>query len=117
MPNTKGFDAQELAPHFAEHGADFGAITMAEYERIADAMWNNPMPAHVHECFRPQGGAVRFDPTTDAYCVLGSDKKLKTFFKPVPCVTIQEPQRTVMKREGRCHPQPDNMTYFKVRCL
>ena len=90
---------------------------MDVYEKIADDMWINPKPGHLEECVRPQGHVVRFDPNTDAYCVLGSDRTLRTLFKPIPCVSVPLPQRPAQQKAGRCHQYPTNVAYFKARCL
>ena len=116
MANTNGFVPYELIQHYADHGADFGAATAADYERLADAFWNDPKPVHVQECKRGRGDRVRFDPVTDAYCVIDSGNVIRTFFKPVPCHTVPVPLLAAVRKAGRCHSEPDNMSYFVKRC-
>lgn len=116
MPNTNGFRPLELLQHYADHGSEFAASDAAEYAQMADDFWATPKQPHVHECNRGRGDVVRFDPMTDVYSVIDSARMIRTFFKPVPCVSVSVPQRATMKRAGQCHDEASNLIYFRVRC-
>ena len=117
MPNTSGFvNARQMNLHYLAHGADFGAANAIEYERMADAFWAVPKPAHVHECMRKSGDIVRYDPHTAAYSVVDAKGVIRTFFKPVPCVALPTGERTTARRSGRCHDHPNNLVYFQTEC-
>src|SRR5271165_1016470 len=97
---TKGFlNYRQRARHFSEHGVDFGASNANDYEQIADAFLGGAAPlGSVHECTRKMGDKVRYDPTTQAYGVLDSRGVIRTFYKPVPCAALTDPQRTAAKQ-------------------
>lgn len=102
--------------HFAEHGEEFKAGTPQEYVQMADEFLSGNKPAHIHECRRKRGDLLRFDPVTEAYGVLDGNGTIRTFFKPVPCVTIPLSQRVLVRLSGRCHGHPDNLSYFQSEC-
>jgi pyocin large subunit-like protein len=106
----------ELIQHFGEHGNEFGAATDTEYEALADAFWHDPKPAHVQECRRRRGDILRFDPITQTLSAVDNKSVIRTFFKPIPCVSVTVPQRAAMKAAGRCHDYTDNLLYFQARC-
>jgi pyocin large subunit-like protein len=106
----------ELTLHYAEHGGEFGAANATEYEEMADMFWADPKPSHVHECRRSRGDIVRFDSSTQAYSVIDGKSAIRTFFKPIPCVSVVVPQRASMKSAGRCHDYASNLLYFQARC-
>jgi pyocin large subunit-like protein len=117
VPNTSGFlNARQLNLHYVLHGAEFGATNANEYEQMADGFWAVPKPAHVHECVRKSGDVVRFDAHTQAYGVVNAKGAIRTFFKPVPCVSLPAPQRAAAKLSGRCHGHASNLIYFQVEC-
>lgn len=84
---------------------------------MADTFLGGPKPPHVHECTRKKGDILRFDPSTQACGVLGKDRVIRTYFKPVPCVSIPWPQRAAAMATGRCHGEADNLKYFQRECL
>lgn len=106
----------ELAQHYAEHGNEFGANSGNEYEQFADTFWVEPKPTHVQECRRRFGDIIRFDPNDQTFSVVDSKGVIRTFFKPIPCVSIQAPLRAAEKKAGRCHSYADNVKYFQARC-
>jgi len=117
MPNTLGFKGFELLQHHSDHEAEFGTVSLLDYARMADDLWGEPKPAHVRECLRVGGnGMVRFDPTTDVYGVIDANRYIRTFFKPVPCVTLPPAVAAHWRKLGKCHQWPDNLTYFIERC-
>lgn len=83
---------------------------------MADAFWSNPKPSHIQQCKRKRGDVVRFDPATQAYGVVDGSNVIRTFFKPIPCASVPELQRSAMSKAGRCHAEKDNLIYFQVRC-
>jgi hypothetical protein len=115
---TKGFlNDRQRARHFQEHGADFGAADAKEYEQIADTFLGGPAPlGSSRECTRRMGDKVRYDPTTQAYGVLDGNGVIRTFYKPVPCVTLPFAVRHAVRLAGRCHPYPNNVVYFETEC-
>lgn len=117
MPNTSGFlNARQLDLHYLAHGADFGAANGTEYEQMADGFWAVPRPAHMHECMRKSGDTVRFDPRTQAYSVVDSKGVIRTFFKPVPCLSLPAHERAAARLSGRCHGHANNLIYFEREC-
>lgn len=117
MPNTNGFRSPlELLLHFADHGPEFGAMNVAEYETLADGFWKNPKPINVRECTRSSGDVLRLDMMTDAYSVLSRTGVVRTFFKPVPCASVPSGQRDAERKSGRCHAEPNNLQYFQKEC-
>jgi len=106
----------ELTQHYADHGKDFGASSRNEYEQFADMFWAEPKPAHVHEYRRRLGDIIRFDPRDQTFSVVDNKSVIRTFFKPIPCVSIPAPQRAAEKMAGRCHGYADNIQYFQARC-
>ena len=117
MPNTSGFlNARQLSLHYAEHGADCGANSAAEYERMADGFWAAAKPAHVHQCTRRRGDVLRYDPSSEVYGVLDRNGVIRTYFKPVPCAAVPVAQRSAVKQAGRCHGEVTNLLYFQREC-
>ena len=118
VPNTSGFRSNlELRQHYADHGAEFRVTTIAEYEALADALWADPKPAHIHEYRRRRGDIIRYDPTTEAFGVVDNKSVIRTFFKPIPCASISVVvERIMMKQSGKCHDYATNLEYFRVRC-
>jgi hypothetical protein len=117
MPSTMGFiNARQLRLHHAEHGVDFGAITADQYEGMADKFLGNPKPPHVYECTRSRGDVIRFDPHSQEYGVLDKNGIIRTYFKPIPCISLPVSERKQMKQTGRCHAHPTNLAYFHEEC-
>lgn len=117
MANTRGFVSPlELIQHYADHGADFGATSPADYERMADDFWASPKLAHVYECTRVHGDVLRFDSITEAYCVRSSTMVIRTFFIPIPCSSLPPALRAAMKMSGDCHSEATNLAYFQREC-
>jgi pyocin large subunit-like protein len=117
VANTKGFvNTRQLHLHYAEHGGEFGAADASQYEALADSLWNEPRPSHIEECQRNQGDIVRFDKMTQAYGVIDKNRRLRTFFKPIPCSSIATTQRAAMRQRGRCHGEVSNLLYFEREC-
>lgn len=106
----------ELTQHYADHGSEVEAANEKDYETLADMFWREPKPVQMHECRRKGGDILRFDPLTDTYSVVDSKSVIRTFFRPIPCVSIPMPQQVLVRRSGRCHPYADNLIYFQMEC-
>ena len=76
MPFKHSYD---LKRHFVRHGAEFGAASADEYEKLADAFMKDPCPRDVLECIRTNGDRVRFDPKTATFAILTTAGHLATF--------------------------------------
>lgn len=114
---TKGFgNARRLNAHFQAHGSDFGASSASDYEKQADMFLSGNVPPNVHECFRKKGDIIRYDPQTEAFGVLDTQKVIRTFFQPVPCAKVPKPSRAAARRTGQCHGHANNFTYFRAEC-
>ena len=114
---TKGFlNARQRNRHFTEHGADFGASNATDYEALADVFLGGSTPTGVEECTRKQGDKLRYDPKTEALGVIDAAGIIRTFYKPVPCVTLPANVRSAMKQAGRCHSYANNLSYFQAEC-
>jgi pyocin large subunit-like protein len=109
-------NARQLSRHFAEHGAEFGAATIQDYERLANSFLLGPPSPTMLQCKRQKGDLIRFDTDTGAYGVLDQNSVIRTFFKPLPCVSLPQPQRAAVKRLGRCHDHANNLLYFHWDC-
>jgi hypothetical protein len=83
-PTGKFADSGKLAQHFKDHGADFGAKSAEQYQKMADTFLNGPRGAGVLQKVRPNGDIVRYDPATEAYGVVTPDGTIRTYFKPDP---------------------------------
>ena len=104
------FDPSELAIHHAKHGAQFPGITATDYENLADRFLGRPPTASMLECRRKKGDMLRYDKTTEEFGVLSPAGIIRTYFKPVPCVSLPLPLRT------NCHGHPTNVDYFREEC-
>jgi len=79
-------DPVKLLDHYNRHGADFGAPSPAQYERMADAFLNGPVGTGVLQKVRGNGDIVRYDPATQAFGVVKPGGAIRTYFKPNPAV-------------------------------
>jgi hypothetical protein len=119
MPlQTKGFlNVRQKERHFTLHGDDFGASNAEDYELQADIFLGGAAPEGCQEGIRRCGDRIRYDPSTEFYGVLGASGVIRTFFKPVPCVTIgASHERDLMRRIGKCHGFANNLLYFQSEC-
>jgi len=115
IPRTCGFRDRGLRlQHWGDHGGDFGASSMLEYERLADAFLSEPMLPHFFACSRTRNRAlVRYDIAANTFGILGRDGTIQTCFKPVPCATLPPALRGIKK----CHNFPTNLEYAQDACL
>jgi pyocin large subunit-like protein len=98
--------------HFRRHGADFAARSAARYEAMADRFLTMPISRTTLECRRPSLDVLRFDTTTDAYGVLSPDRRIRSFYVPVPCSSLPPGVPRV-----KCHGYSTNRDYFERECL
>lgn len=81
--STVGFrDAQRLAEHFRKHGTEFGAITEAEYLRMAQRLRDRPAGGEILEARRADGVVTRFDRGDGAFLAFDPDLTIRTYFRP-----------------------------------
>jgi pyocin large subunit-like protein len=81
--STVGFrSAGQLADHYQEHGAEFGAADEASYLRLAQTLRDAPLGGDVLEIVRADGVTTRFDRATGAFVAFGDDLVIRTFFRP-----------------------------------
>src|SRR6266446_1399922 len=107
---------RQLSRHFTEHGVEFGAATSHDYEQMADIFLTGPLSPSMMQCRRRKGDLVRFDTASGAYGILDQNNIVRTFFKPIPCVSVALPQRALAKQRGRCHDHANNLLYFQWDC-
>ena len=101
----------QLAKHFIYHGADFGCVDIYEYEKLARNFMGGTRQVHVLECTRLKGDILRYDPNIKAFGVVSSAGVLRTFYRPVPCVSLPPNMR-----ERYCHGEATNEDYFSAEC-
>lgn len=117
MGLTSGFlNQRQLRRHFSEHGGDFGASNAQEYEGLADSFLGKPLGGNVQEGIRNKGDKVRYDTQSQEYGVLDASGIIRTYYKPVPCVTLPISARALMRLTGRCHKYANNFLYFQSEC-
>ncbi len=81
--STVGFrSADQLADHYAKHGAEFGTADEAAYLRLAQTLRDAPVGGGVLEIVRADGVTTRFDRATGAFVAFGDDGVIRTFFRP-----------------------------------
>jgi hypothetical protein len=96
---TNGFETvEQLRRHWSEHGDDFGASNLTDYEEMADSFLGDVKPEGVHECVRACGAILRYDPTSEAFGVLDAQRIIRTYFKPIPCAKVPSHQRESKRR-------------------
>ena len=93
--------------HFYKHRSDFSVLNEAEYELAAERFLLSPLRPSLLECNRSGGDLVRYDSATEEFAVLSDAGVIRTYFKPVPCVT---------RMVKFCHGEPDNVQYFLKAC-
>jgi len=113
IPLTMGFaDKDRRLTHYGDHGADFGTITVHEYERLADNFLGKPKPATARDCIRRDGDMVRYDRATNELGILSSAKVIRTYFRPTFCWAATPAQRA----RGKCHKQGSHDAYARKLC-
>ena len=78
-----GFRSQaRLDEHYQKHGAEFGAISKAEYLHLAQELRDAPAGGLVLEARRPDGEFSRFDRRHGYFGAYNRDGTIRTFFIP-----------------------------------
>src|SRR5580692_10677988 len=78
-----GFHSRaQLDEHFQKHGAEFGAISKAEYLRLAQELRDAPAGGPILEARRPNGEFSRFDRRHGYFGAYNPDGTIRTFFIP-----------------------------------
>ena len=69
--------------HYQKHGAEFGAISKAEYLHLAQALRDAPPSRTILEARQPGGVITRFDRSRGYFGAYNRDGTIRTFFIPV----------------------------------
>jgi pyocin large subunit-like protein len=78
-----GFRSQaQLDEHYQKHGAEFGAISKAEYLRLAQELRDAPAGDPILEARRPNGEFSRFDRRHGYFGAYNRNGIIRTFFIP-----------------------------------
>jgi pyocin large subunit-like protein len=72
----------QLDEHYAKHGAEFGAISKAQYLLLAQELRDTPPGGPVLEARRPNGEFSRFDRRHGYFGAYNPDGTIRTFFIP-----------------------------------
>jgi pyocin large subunit-like protein len=68
--------------HYQKHGAEFGAISKAEYLRLAQTLRDAPPGGPILESRRPNGEFSKFDRRRGYFGAYNRDGTIRTFFIP-----------------------------------
>ena len=74
--------AAQFDEHYAKHGAEFGAISKAEYLRLAQELRDAPVGGPILEARRPNGEFSRFDRRHGYFGAYNPGGTIRTFFIP-----------------------------------
>jgi pyocin large subunit-like protein len=78
-----GFRSPEkLDEHYQKHGHEFGAISKAEYLRLAQELRDAPVGGPILEARRPSGEFSRFDRRHGYFGAYNRNLTIRTFFIP-----------------------------------
>lgn len=72
----------QLDAHYRKHGAEFGAISPAEYLRMAQALRDAAAGGPILEAVRAGGVITRFDKRKGHFGAYNRDGTIRTFFIP-----------------------------------
>ncbi len=73
---------RNLDEHYEKHGGEFGAVSKAEYLRLAQSLRDRPAGGDVLEAKRADGVTTRFDRHSGAFLAFNEDLTIRTLFKP-----------------------------------
>lgn len=83
LASGPGFRSRaQLDEHYAKHGAEFGAISKAEYLRLAQELRDAPPGGPILEARRSNGGFSKFDRRHGYFGAYNRDGTIRTFFIP-----------------------------------
>jgi pyocin large subunit-like protein len=83
LASGPGFRSRsQLDEHYAKHGAEFGAISRAEYLRLAQELRDEAVGGPILEARRPNGEFSRFDRRHGYFGAYNPDRTIRTFFIP-----------------------------------
>ncbi len=68
--------------HYQKHGREFGAVSQAEYLRLAQALRDAPVGGPILEAIKPGGVISRFDRNKGYFGAYNRDRTIRTFFIP-----------------------------------
>jgi pyocin large subunit-like protein len=68
--------------HYQKHGAEFGAISKADYLRLAQDLRDAPAGGPILEARRPDGEFSHFDRRHGYFGAYNRDGTIRTFFIP-----------------------------------
>jgi pyocin large subunit-like protein len=74
--------SQQFNEHYQKHGREFGAITQAEYLRLAQELRDAPVGGPILEAIKPGGVISRFDRRKSYFGAYNRDRTIRTFFIP-----------------------------------
>lgn len=72
----------QLDEHYAKHGSEFGAISKAEYLRLAQDLRDARVGGPILQSRRPNGEFSRFDRLHGYFGAYNRDGTIRTFFIP-----------------------------------
>jgi pyocin large subunit-like protein len=72
----------QLDEHYQKHGAEFGAISKAEYLHLAQELRDARVGGPILEARRPNGEFSRFDRRHGYFGAYNRDGTIRTFFIP-----------------------------------
>jgi len=72
----------QLDEHYQKHGHEFGAISKAEYLRLAQELRDAPAGGPILEARRPNGEFSRFDRRHGYFGAYNRNGTIRTFFIP-----------------------------------
>jgi pyocin large subunit-like protein len=83
LASGPGFRSRaQLDEHYAKHGTEFGAISEAQYLRLAQALRDAPPGGPILEARRPNGEFSKFDRRHGYFGAYNRNGTIRTFFIP-----------------------------------
>ncbi len=73
---------QQLAEHFAKHGAEFGRVSPEHYLHMAQALRDAPESRDILISRRSGGGYAKYDRKQNSFGAYDRDGIIRSFFKP-----------------------------------
>lgn len=88
--------------HFERHGAEVGAKTADEYEKMAETFMAGPVKPGIRECFRVRDGALaRFSPSTAEFGVASRSGEIYTYMLVLIPATSSDTPLAYFERDCR----------------